>query len=196
MISIIIPCKDRPESTKRLLDELCKQKLEYPDTEIIVVENGCEADMSFIDDYDVIHTYSKKGVSHARNKGLEISTGKYICWIDNDDMIAGDYLHTIYQAILHKDYDWVVWKWAVDGIDCQVNIDISNPLKSQWALWCYCIKKELYTKKFDVNKKAGEDFLIFEILKGNGFLIDKVLYHFTWEGNEDSLSHLFNKGLL
>ena len=199
-LSIIIPCKDRRENTEFLLKELLRQKKDYPQTEIIVVENGSTCDTSYLDNYNVICTHeSITGVAHARNKGLELATGDYISFIDNDDWIATDYLETLYENI-KTEKDWYVFQWSVDGRPVLMpDLDIKHPTKSNWALWGYCFKSGLIKAfKFDESKKAGEDLIIFDIIteKTEGHFIKKVLYHFKWEGNEDSLSHLYNKGLL
>ena len=108
-LSIIIPCKDRPENTKKLLDELMRQKKDYP-AEIIVVENNSSEDMSFLNDYDIVLRHEDiPGDAHARNVGLDLSTGDYICFIDNDDWIAPDYLMTVYESI-KSGLDWYVWQ--------------------------------------------------------------------------------------
>jgi len=195
-ISVIIPCKDRPEQTKRLLNELCEQRKNYPQTEIIVVENGSTTDMSFLNDYDIILKHEEiKGDAHGRNIGLELSTGDYICFCDNDDMISKNYLDVIYQNIESK-LDWYTWRWSVDGKEIDFNDD-SDPLKTNWALWGYCFKRELIMPfRFDESKYAGSDLLIFDIIteQTKGGFIDEVLYYFVWNGNEDSLSHRHNRG--
>lgn len=197
-LSIIIPCKDRAENTKKLLNELCRQKKDYPQTEIIVIENCCTEDMPFLDDYDIIHIKEdNEGVSYARNRGLEIFKGNYLCFIDNDDMVAGDYLATIY-ANLKLKKDWYVWQWMCDDtVVTMDDLDIKHPLKKNWALWGYCFKRELWENvRFPYEKKAGEDLIIFGIIteQTKGFFIKKVMYRFTWNGNENSLSHRHNRG--
>lgn len=198
-LSIIIPCKDRKENTTKLLNEL-KRQIKDQDIEIIVVENGSQEDMTFLDDYDFKIIHEKiSGVAHARNVGLDNASGDYICFIDNDDFIADNYISTIYENI-KSNYDWYIWQWKCD--DCLIemlNLDIKNPLKHNWALWGYAFNKKLFkNKRFDENKKAGEDMIIFDIItkETRGHFIKECLYYFKWKDNEDSLSHLYNKGLL
>lgn len=195
-LSVIIPAKDRSANTKRIIEELLRQN--QPNTEIIVIENNSTEDMSFLDSYPIIVRHIKsKGVSGARNLGLDIATGDYICWVDNDDFISNDYLQTIHSYI-QSGYDWYVWQWYIDGNHNPLyGLDIKNPLKLTWALWSYCFKRELFeNKRFDLDKLTGGDLLIFDIITPDtkGFYIQKPLYYFRWGNNEDSLSHRHGRG--
>ena len=200
-ISIIIPVKDRVESTKRLLDELCEQKTWYPQTEIIVIENGSTCDMSFLDNYDVVLVHEEmKGVNHARNVGLNLAKGDYICFCDNDDMVSKNYLDVLYTYI-HKNvgYDWFAFQWYSDERPVLMEgFDVNDPMKFNWALWGYCFSRRLFDNfRFEDDGFAGGDQKIREVMcqKLKGYFIHELLYHFTWEGNEDSLSHLHNRGI-
>lgn len=196
-ISVIIPCKDRPESTKKLLDELCRQKESYPQTEIIVVENGSTKDMSFLDYYDATVIHEKQtGVNHARNVALDLCKGDYICFADNDDMVMPNYLDTLYKHIETK-HDWYAWQWFSDNRPILMEeFDIENPMKYNWALWGYCFSKKIFDGfRFDDDGSAGGDQKIISQMKKRwrGYFIKELLYRFTWDGNEDSLSHRFNR---
>ena len=92
-ISVIIPVYNTEKYLEQCLESVINQT--YKDLEIICV-NDASTDNSF----DVINEYSKKdsrikyinfetnkGVSAARNVGLEAATGDYICFIDSDDWI-------------------------------------------------------------------------------------------------------------
>lgn len=197
-VSIIIPCKNRSYNTQLILNELCRQKQQFPQTEIIVIENGSTEDMSFLENYDIICEHgTKTGVSHARNVGLATATGDYICFIDNDDTIFSNYLSVVYQNI-ESGYDWYAWQWYSDDTPVlMTEFDVKNPLKSNWALWGYCFKKSLFDGiQFDENKKAGEDLIIFDIIteETRGYFIKELMYKFKWKDNEESLSHLWNCG--
>ena len=199
-LTIIIACKDRKENTTKILNELKRQSKEFPQTQIIVIENGSQEDMSFLDNYDFEIIHEKiSGVSHARNIGLDKAKGDYICFIDNDDFIADNYLQVIYENI-KTNYDWYCWQWKCDdNLVDMLDLDIKQPLKHNWALWGYAFNKRLFENiRFDENKKVGGDLIIFDIItkETKGYFIKKCLYYFKWENNEDSLCHLYNKGEL
>lgn len=196
-LSVILPCRDRAENTKALMNKLAKQKT--PQVEIVVVDNCSKEDMSFLKDYDIRLLYEEnEGVSFARNKGLENAAGDYICWIDNDDDISDDYVETILSEI-DSGYDWYIFQRERDGrVFTLEDIDLKNPTKVTWALWGYCISRKLWEgKRFDTERKVGEDYILFDILPNtNGKLIRKVLYHYRWKDNDDSLCHRHNRGEL
>lgn len=198
ILSIILPVKDRPEATKSLLNELCRQKETYPQTEIIVVENGSTEDMSFLDQYDAIVIHEKqRGVNHARNVALDLCKGDYICFVDNDDMVMPNYLDTIYKNIETK-YDWYAWQWFSDDRPVLMeDFDVKNPMKSNWALWGYAFSRKIFDDfRFDNDGYAQGDMKIIPQMQKEwrGCFIKELLYRFTWDGNEDSLSHRHNRG--
>ena len=205
-ISVIIPVKNRKENTKKLLNELIYQKNKYyPETEIIVIENNSLEDMSFLEEYkdDIILKHETiPGVSHARNIGLDLARGKYISFIDNDDFIANNYLHLLYQKMRKTNCDWCVFPDFVDGklLFSYEDFDMENPLKTTWAVWHYCYKREIIKDiRFNENLNAGEDIewikkVITKDTKGEKIL--EPLYYYKWNNNIDSLSHLLNRGII
>ena len=207
-ISVIIPCYNNAENTKKLITKLLYQKTKcYPETELIIVENGSTEDMSFLDKYNpnevIIKHETITGVSHARNTGLNIAHGEYIAFIDNDDDIADDYLHCLYQAIRkdNKKYDYCLIPSYSDNklIADYDSIDLTNPIKNLWSVWHYCYNRRIIGDiRFDENLNVAEDIIwLRQILPedkiNNGIKIEKPIYFYKWENNENSLSHRFNR---
>ena len=196
MISIIIPVHERAEHTKKIVEELIRQKQDFPETEIICVENGSTEDMSFLKDYPIVYLECEKGVSRARNTALDIAKGDYFCFIDNDDWIPTYYLQTIYSNI-QSGFDYYVWQWWCDDNLVQMSdFDLTKPLKSQWALWGYCWSRKLFDGvRFDLNDPLG-DTKVFDILDKplRGYFIQRPMYRYSWQGNDDSICHILNAG--
>ena len=194
-VSVIIPVHNRSENTKKIIEELLRQKRNYPQTEIICVENGSTEDMSFLENYDIILKHCEPGVSRARNLALDIATGDYFCFIDNDDWIPGYYLETVYNYIQSKK-DWYIWQWYSDQTFASMkNLDINNPLKEQWALWGYCWNRHMFDGvRFDL-KDIGGDLKVFDIItkETQGEFIEKPMYYYWFNGNDQSISHTKNK---
>jgi glycosyltransferase involved in cell wall biosynthesis len=87
-ISIIIPTYNRCWILKEAIDSVLSQ--EYTDFEIIVVDDGSnDATAALLSAYgDQITTIyqENRGVSAARNTGILMAKGKYLAFLDSDDM--------------------------------------------------------------------------------------------------------------
>ena len=92
-LSIIIPTYNRANLIRFTLDSLRKEHHSSQEYEVIVVDDGSDDNTEAIvrDDFsDVLFLKNiGKGASAARNTGLAAATGKYITYLDSDDL-AGD----------------------------------------------------------------------------------------------------------
>lgn len=98
LVSINIPVYKCEDYIIRCLDSVKNQT--YQNLEIILV-NDCTPDNSvaLIEKYiaehpdlnlTIFHNETNQGLSVVRNKGIELSTGKYIYMLDSDDYISKD----------------------------------------------------------------------------------------------------------
>lgn len=90
-ISIVVPAYNAANTIERCIKSIINQNLK--DWELLIVENGStDATTSIIKKYvDNLHIFllhSKKGVSYARNLGIEHANGKWIWFVDADDEIC------------------------------------------------------------------------------------------------------------
>ena len=102
MISIIVPVYNVETYLEECLDSIQNQS--YTDLEVILVNDGstdgsqaicehyCQTDKRFR-----LMNQTNQGLSAARNKGVEISTGEYIVFVDSDDVIKINYLEKLMQ---------------------------------------------------------------------------------------------------
>lgn len=103
--SIIIPVYNAEKTIKRCLDSVLEQGFE--DFEVILVNDGSLDNSSIIcqqyADRDSRVKYieqNNKGVSEARNTGIKVAEGKYLCFLDSDAVYYKYYLKTFYKVIL------------------------------------------------------------------------------------------------
>ena len=95
-ISVIIPVYNRSNSVIRTINSVLDQ--DYTNFEIIVIDDGStdliDDAMAQINDSRIIYLKcsENKGVSAARNYGLQSSSGDAICFLDSDDVFKQDYL--------------------------------------------------------------------------------------------------------
>ncbi len=98
-VSVIVPTKDRTLFLKKAIESLLEQT--YENVEIIVVNDGGKTVLPVIDGYreeariiyaEVVKT---KGPAAARNCGLKKAGGKYIAYLDDDDVFYPDHIETL-----------------------------------------------------------------------------------------------------
>ena len=112
LISIITPYFDTLEYTKELAKVLAPQLNKQ--VEWIIVDDGCHE--KELDDLpaDVIHLEENSGgASIPRNVGLDVAMGKYICFIDSDDLVSSDYISTIIEKT-EEDWEYCYFGWKGD----------------------------------------------------------------------------------
>lgn len=105
-LSIIIPFYNAEKYLYRLLSTICQSKTKYK-YEVILIDDGSIDDSyrivsQFIENYNNIHYFKvdHQGVSHARNVGISKSIGKYICFVDADDMVYPNYIECMINALV------------------------------------------------------------------------------------------------
>ena len=111
MISIIVPIYNVEKYLVACVDSILNST--YQDFELILVDDG-STDLSgtICNEYElqdervkVVHKQNR-GLADARNAGLNISQGKYISFIDGDDVIHPNMLQVMVDAIQKDDYDF------------------------------------------------------------------------------------------
>lgn len=108
--SVIIPVYNVRPYLNSCLDSICAQK--YSDWECILVDDGATDGSGRICDeyaqkdsrFRVIHK-ANGGVSSARNRGIDESTGEWLVFVDADDFVTDDYLSSM---DCHTDCDYII----------------------------------------------------------------------------------------
>ena len=103
-VSVIIPVYNVQKYLSRCLQSVEQQT--YQNLEIILVDDGSTDKSGIIcDEYKnkhentiVIHQ-ENQGLSGARNIGVSVSRGKYITFVDSDDIISKDYVYELVNSI-------------------------------------------------------------------------------------------------
>lgn len=87
LISVVIPTFNRADSIARTIESVLAQT--YKDYEIVVADDGStDNTKKLLEPYMGVIRYiyqHNKGAAAARNKGIEVSKGKYIAFQDSDD---------------------------------------------------------------------------------------------------------------
>ncbi|MGM0302693.1 hypothetical protein IGI66_002315 [Enterococcus sp. AZ048] len=114
LISIIVPAFNVETYISKCIDSILKQT--YKNIELIIINDGSTDDTgeiikkkSYEDDRIKVFNQMNSGVSSARNKGIETSSGKFILFVDPDDWIESDAVeHYLKLYNRHNDPDIVI----------------------------------------------------------------------------------------
>ena len=116
LVSIIIPVYNIKPYLREALDSVIRQS--YDRLEILVIDDGStDGSGDICDEYAkkderiiVIHE-GNKGLSAARNKGLEIMTGDYVAFLDADDAYHPDFIKRLIEEMYRSGADISVCKF-------------------------------------------------------------------------------------
>ncbi|GAB3195607.1 glycosyltransferase involved in cell wall biosynthesis [Pontibacter aydingkolensis] len=102
-ISVIVPCHNQAQFLTEALESLLLQT--YPNWECIIVNDGSKDNTEEVAlhytsiDKRFQYLYSSnKGVSLARNSGIDLAKGEFILPLDADDKISSNYLELALKA--------------------------------------------------------------------------------------------------
>lgn len=138
LISVIIPVYKVEECLDRCVESVLKQT--YSNLEIILVDDGspdkcgemCERYKEEDKRIKVIHK-SNGGLSDARNVGIENATGKYLSFIDSDDVVTKDYIEYMYHMIVKTNSNLaisgvqIIWKDTEMKETSNTKMQVLNP---------------------------------------------------------------------
>ena len=123
-ITVIVPVYKVEQYLSACVDSILSQT--FHDFELILIDDGspdhCGAICEHYAEKDqrikVIHQ-ENQGLSGARNSGMDIATGKYITFVDSDDVVTQDYFFNMISVIEKENADIAVcqmYKFE-DGVD-------------------------------------------------------------------------------
>lgn len=113
LVSIIMPVYNAQNSVARCLESICKQT--WKNLEIIVLNDGSKDDSLAIcnqfrekDPRIIVVDKENTGVADTRNCGLQLTQGKYIQFVDSDDLLEPYYTESLVQAAEEHQADQVI----------------------------------------------------------------------------------------
>lgn len=183
LVSIIIPVYNGSEFIERAIASIKGQS--FKDYEIIIIDDG-STDNSYelakhltrdINNSTVLYK-ANEGVSTARNKGIELALGKYIAFLDVDDMWDSlklekqisklennNHIGLVCTAQKHINDNKYVGKFAKD-ICCNFSSILIN--KGNFITTSSVILRrsliEQFRLRFNPNLRVGEDYLFWILL--------------------------------
>ena len=187
LISIIIPVYNAAKFLDQTINSCLKQ--DYPHLEIILINDG-----STDDSKNICEKYQKasattpsssilffdrphQGVSATRNFGLDHFSGEYFSFLDADDLLADNFISTLYALAKENNLDYITsgYQRFVGNIPTSETQNPASTKSSRESLRIYD-KSDFYKQLLDLN--SGYNFCHMK-------LMSKSLRHIRFD---DSLS--------
>ncbi|NDV42742.1 glycosyltransferase family 2 protein [Flagellimonas sediminis] len=183
-LSIIIPAYNSEAYIENCLSSILNQKLPKERYEVIVVNDGStDATKEIVEDiakqFGNINLINQenKGLGGARNIGFDISTGRYVYFLDADDYVASNTLGKLIDIALAHDLDILGFrsKKVMDGkASLSENIESEAPVivitgreylatnNYKPEVWWYFTKKDFFlsTKVRHYDRRYVQDSYI------------------------------------
>lgn len=225
-ISVLMPVYNSEKFLLETVQAVINQS--YIDWELILVDDGSTDNSKEIctklmnDDKRIKYIFQENlGVSHTRNVALENAKGKYIVFVDSDDLIHEDYLKILINSIEKSNSDVSVCNFIERKISNTGKIeDITREFYPKEVmemsemkdyimdfgnsgllnpLWNKIYKREIIENNnitFDEKVETGEDFIFnlqyFRKVKKISFIKDSLYYYIRRNNNSITYKYIEN----
>ena len=178
LVSVIIPCYNYGAFICEAIESVLDQTFQR--LEILVIDDGSTEDFTkqVLRELEfpktrVIHQ-TNQGLAETRNNGVKMAAGKYVCFLDADDLMAPTYLEKTLHLLesdesLGSCYSWVQCFGDSSSVWKTEDLDPYFLKKRNTASSHSVIRKEAWEKVRDAN---GAGFLS----KYNGYFEDWVFW--------------------
>ncbi len=181
LVSVIIPAYNTGSRIKLSLESIISQ--DYENIEIILVDDASSDDtLTYAHDilnesgrkYKIITHENNRGVSSSRNTGLNNASGKYVCFVDSDDIIRVNFISSLHEAVTNGKCDIAFCGLTDRFTDGRPDKNIHTVNESPYVssgesfmfkkplppVWC-CIYNAEFLKKYNIlfydGCTSGED---------------------------------------
>lgn len=177
-VSVIVPVYNAEQYISSCVGSILAQK--FTDFELILVNDGSTDDSLAIcrsyldkDSRVIVCNQPNGGASSARNHGIDVSKGEYICFVDADDYVNENYLLHLYQDMgLDANIDLVMHGMI------RVNRETSTPITYSETR-TYTLDEGTFFKDVNLNRMCGPYCKLFkhDIISNNGIRFnEKIIY--------------------
>lgn len=149
MISIIIPIYNVESYIEECLKSVASQTCLNQGVQVVcILVDDCGTDNSiaicekFIQEYHgpiafkLLHHEHNRGLSAARNTGMDIAQGEYIFFLDSDDKITPECLEKLYAKALDTEADVTFGSYETFGCENKQYITNGAPYVTAWNKLC------------------------------------------------------------
>jgi glycosyltransferase involved in cell wall biosynthesis len=211
--SIIIPTKDRCDLLMDALQSVLNQT--YLDFEVIVIDDDSQDDtlmkLNTVSDERLLIVKNKSTErSAARNTGIDIAKGRYICFLDDDDMYEVNYLKDFHNELEKLNYptDTILrtgfYKLKEDGSKKKAvlynEINHTNAVRfaayNMCGAWTLCIPRQcLEQERFDERFPHWQDTHLILRLFGKYKFHQMETFNYCYRIHQKMGSQMLNNGM-
>lgn len=190
LVSVIVPVYNVENYINKCIESIAGQT--YKNLEICLVDDGStDSSGEYCDkwaknDSRIKVAHQKNlGVSAARNKGLEISNGEWIVFIDSDDYVESTYIETLLE--LNYFYNTGISccrnQLEQDGQDQNrkvKSIVFMNSKEYKATMWRYMFDRKLFSGiSFPVGKTSEDIAVLYKLIYRTNYVAvsEKKLYN-------------------
>lgn len=208
LVSIVIPCYNSEKTIEKCLDSLLDQT--FKNWEALCINDGSsDSTLKVLMQYGKrdtrfkIYTQINSGAFHSRNKGVELSSGEFITFLDSDDSFEPLFLERAINNF-HLDVDivavgvhYIGTKRKFHHPQTKLRLTYDKYLKNTltgkygWELWGKIYRRKLFCNVTNLPERIniGEDaYLLLQLILAskNIALIDIPLYNYSTRGSSIS----------
>lgn len=122
-IGVIVPVYNVEAFLDKCLRSIVEQT--YNNLEIIIVNDGSvDGGLAICEQYAMqdkrirLVSQENQGLSNARNRGLDLLTSEYVCFVDSDDWIEPDYVEGMYNSLKKNNSDISCVSYYINTSEC------------------------------------------------------------------------------
>lgn len=220
-VSVIVPVYNSEQYLDNCINSVLNQ--EYTDFELILIDDGSsDSSLDICKKYQkqdkrivVIHK-ENEGRCKTRNLGVNKSNGKYIAFLDSDDLYDKHYLKDMVDLLEKYDADMACCKYTrfnnindihldnkednniciYDGNDILKEYFHNNRSEIFPNVWTKVCRRDLFNDVKFTNETFEDLFIIYELLnKSNRIVCTDNSYYLYNIGNSNSVSYNLNREL-
>ena len=216
LISIIIPVYNVEPYIADCLQSVMNQTYQGPMECIVVDDYGTDNSMAvaekLISEYEgpiafkVFHHEHNKGLSMARNTGMDVAEGEYFFFLDSDDWVSDDCIERLVEPLRQEEFDVIVGDYVPmerkmlyplklilpEGAYVETGISDTFFNKMYVMAWNKLYRKEFILKNqlsFEEGRFHEDEILAFELscIEKTFYVVKQVTYYYR--RREDSIAY-------
>ena len=214
LVTIVIPIYNVEPYISDCLQSVMRQTYKGPLECILVDDCGTDKSIEIAQnmiaeyngpiEFKVLHHEHNRGVSAARNTGIDAAKGDYVCFLDGDDWISDDCIEKLVQPLQNEVFDIVIGDYELVGY-APYHLVLSLPEgsyheKGVSKVFCnegvYVMPwNKLYSKeflnrnrlRFEEGKKAEDEIFAFDIscFEKSYYVVKSVTYYYRMREGSD-----------